>query len=56
MAVEDFGEGTGERGDGWHMRMGLCNMLESSEEIGQPRREKDFICERKQLGEAIKHR
>ena len=27
------------------MRMGLCNMIESSEEIGEPRREKDLIRE-----------
>lgn len=25
--------------------MGLCNMIESSEEIGEPKREKDFVCE-----------
>lgn len=24
------------------MRMGLCNMIESSEEIGEPKREKNF--------------
>lgn len=27
------------------MRMGFCNMIESSEEIGEPRKEKDFVCE-----------
>lgn len=27
------------------MRMGLCNMIESSGKIGEPRREKDLICD-----------
>jgi len=45
IADEDFEEGTGESGDGCHMRMGLCNMIESSEEIGEVRRKKNFICE-----------
>lgn len=28
MADEGFEGGTGERGDGWHMRMGLCDTRE----------------------------
>lgn len=45
MADEGFEGGTGERGDGWRMRMGLCNTRESSEAIGEVRREQGWICE-----------
>lgn len=45
MADEGFEGGTGERGDGWSMRMGLCNTRESSEAIGGVRREQGWICE-----------
>lgn len=43
-------------GDMADRRMGLCNRKESSEEIGEPRREKDLICEWERLRESMKHR
>lgn len=45
MAAEGFEGGTGEKGDGWHRRMGLCDMRESSEATGEVRREQGWICE-----------
>lgn len=44
MADEGFEGGTGERGDGWHMRMGLSDTRESSEVMGEVRREQGWIC------------
>lgn len=45
MADEGLEGGTGERGDGCHMRMGLCDMRESSEAVGEERREQGWISE-----------
>lgn len=38
MADEGLEGGTEERGDGWHMRTGLCNTRGSSRAIGGVRR------------------
>lgn len=56
MADEGLEGGTEERGDGWHMRMGPCNMRGNSRAVGEERRSRAGPVSGTRLGEAVQLR